>query len=157
MLNLITVMETQMSENTQVEQASITWLHPGEDSSQPKKGILRYLAKDPKAAKREALKKTLMICGSLYAFCAIGLVVHLLLVVMIPLALLNTIALLPIYMKFASDLNTIREAEIECSHCHQNQKPLRPYLNSRVIPEMTVQCPECGETTRVRLESSLAS
>ena len=107
-----------------------------------------YLFSDQER-KTLAFKKTGKIVGSIFLFSLIGLFIHILLVVIIPILILTLILSYPLYLKFSSEKNKIQSIQGFCPYCQQ-PKQLRPYISSQFISESAVQCPDCGQTVTIR-------
>jgi len=109
---------------------------------------LMTIRKWPLAERRSrAFKRTFKIVGTVYACSLVGLFVHILLLVILPTLFLTTIAAVPMFMKFLGEEVTFSEVKGPCSYCHKGVK-FRPYLDTKFGTEMTIQCPECGQTTK---------
>lgn len=101
-----------------------------------------------------ARRSTLKIVGSILAVCSLGLFVHILLIIFVPTAILTLLAAFPIYLKFLGDKTTFLHVDGKCPHC-SFQGQLRPFLEKRLAQEVTLQCPECGQTTQARLAEAV--
>ena len=91
--------------------------------------------------------KTLKIVGTLLGISCIGLFVHILLIVMIPLAILTLFASYPMYLFFKGDAVTFTHISGQCPYC-DHKGDLKPYVKARVDEIIVVQCPSCGETSK---------
>ena len=98
-----------------------------------------------------AMKRTLKIVGSIFACSLIGLFVHILLLVIIPTLCLTMLAVYPLLAKFMGEDATFFKVESQCPYC-KSFKTLRPYLDTQFKPQVTVQCPDCGQTAQAFLQ-----
>jgi len=105
-----------------------------------------------KECNTRALKKTSKIVGTILACSLIGLFVHILLVVIIPAVFITIVGSFPLYLKFKNESSTVYYAQGSCPSCHFNGK-LKPYLDSKLNEEMTLQCSSCGQTMKAILKS----
>ncbi|MGZ3709261.1 MAG: hypothetical protein ACXWPM_11025 [Bdellovibrionota bacterium] len=97
--------------------------------------------------KSRARKRTFRILGTIFACSLIGLFVHILLLVIIPGLFITMIAAFPLFLRLRGEEITFFRVDGPCPYCHE-PRALRPYLDTQYREEVTVQCPECGQTAR---------
>ena len=100
-----------------------------------------------------AIRRTAKIVGTIFACSMIGLFVHILLLVIIPTLCLTALATYPMLAKFMGEEATFFKVESLCPYC-KTSKTLRPYLDTQFKPQVTVQCPDCGQTAQAFLQSA---
>lgn len=120
---------------------------PSGDETEGRIAIKEWSEKERRS---RAAKKTAKIVAAVFAFSLIGLFVHILLIVIVPTLFLTMIGSFPLYLKFKGEESTFYYVEGQCPHCRFEGR-LRPYLDSRAAETVTAQCPECGQTSRVRV------
>ena len=98
-----------------------------------------------------AVRRTGRIVGTIFACSLIGLFVHILLLVIIPTLCLTVLAAYPLFAKFLGEDATFFKVDAECPYC-KTTKTLRPYLDTQFKPQVTVQCPDCGQTAQAFLQ-----
>jgi len=111
---------------------------------------LYYKSWDPAQRKKRALKKTGKIVGTIMAVSSIGLFVHILLIVILPLLLATLLISIPLYFKFANEKANFYAVDGPCPKCKSNEK-FRPYLDSQLNDEITIQCGACGDTLKASI------
>jgi hypothetical protein len=117
------------------------------NSSEEYEGSMAMKRWDQKERRSRALRRTGRIVGTVFACSLIGLFVHILLLVIIPTLLLTTVIALPLFFRFMGEESSFFYVEGHCPYCG-TQRTLRPYLDTQLRPQVTVQCPECGQTAQ---------
>lgn len=102
--------------------------------------------------KSRAFKKTFKIVGTIFACSLIGLFVHILLVIIIPTLIITLLATVPLYLKNIRESVSFFYVDGECPSCGKFGQ-LKPYVSTQLTELVTVQCSDCGETSKVRLSS----
>lgn len=138
---------SQLPEGT--EKIGVLLQEPSGSEKQASMVIKRWT---PLERKKRARKKTFRIVGTVLGVSLIGLFVHILLPFLLLADLIALILAVPLYMKLSEEGATFYRVEAACPHC-QAEGGLRSYLSTRVAPQMTVQCPACGQTSQVRQSS----
>ena len=122
------------------------------NSGEVKEAEVAFKKWSEKECNKRAFKKTTKIVGTILACSLIGLFVHILLVVIIQAVFITVIGSFPLYLKFKNENSTIYYAKGQCPGC-QFHGNLKPYLDSKLNEEMTLQCPKCGQTMKATLKS----
>lgn len=94
-----------------------------------------------------AARRTAKIIGTIFACSLIGLFVHILLLIIIPGLFVTILAAFPLFIKLSNEDATFFYVEGSCPYCKKKQT-LRPYLDTQFKEQVTVQCPECGQTVQ---------
>jgi hypothetical protein len=101
----------------------------------------------PQEARARALKRTLRIVAMVSGFSLIGLIVHILLLVIIPTLTVTILGSVVYFFKLTGETTTFFFANSVCPGCRQAQR-LKPFLDTGLQNQMTLICPECGQTAK---------
>ena len=119
-------------------------------SGQSLPGRMKVKSWSGQERRERAIRKILKVLGVFLGCSSMGLVLHFLLLIIIPIDLALVALTLPLYFWFLSETKTLLSAESICTVCKVT-RTFRPYVFSKVQAEMTLQCPECGQTARAKI------
>lgn len=98
-------------------------------------------------ARSRALKRTLRIVGIVCAFSLIGLVVHILLLLIIPVLAITILGSVIMFSQLCGETTSFFFANSICPGCRKTQR-LKPYMGTGLQEKVSLICPGCGQTAR---------
>jgi len=97
--------------------------------------------------RRRAFKRTFRIVGIVCAFSLVGLIVHILLLLIIPLLALTFFGSVIFFFQLCGETTSFFCANSTCPGCRLPQR-LEPYMGTGLQEKVSLICPGCGQTAQ---------
>lgn len=101
----------------------------------------------PQETRKRAFKRTFRIVGTVCAFSLVGLIIHILLLLIIPLLAFTIFGSVILFSQMCGETTSFFCANSICPGCRLPQR-LEPYLGTGLQEKVSLICPGCGQTAQ---------